>query len=240
MPAVAAPPTRNQVTIPDKDHFELCGESCVASALNQSVEQVTAWIRNTRGEAAVQHGTTAEVLIAYCAAQGVGSNIVRGAAARYVGDAVGRQHYAVVLCWSDPQGRPVSYQQSARFKRGPIGHWVLGYGTDGRQVHVMQPFGGKHAAYDFSQGQDQQFGIEIHRAVGAPAAKTPDKLPKPKATPAPPKQPGGAHEYVVVRGDTLSGIAKKQKVTLAAILKANPQIKDKNKIAVGQRITIPK
>ncbi len=232
MATIAAPPVRDQVTTPDKDHFELCGESCVASALGQGVEQVTTWIRNTHGEAAVQHGTTSDILIAYCASQGVGASVVRGHASRYVADAAKRQHYAMVLCWSTPQGIPTS-------KHG-IGHWILGYGVNGAKVSVMNPFHGTLTAYDLSKGQDQQLGIEIHRAVGAPPAKTPTKLPAPKPTPAPPRHPPATHVYVVVRGDTLSGIAKKQGVSMQAILKANPQIKDKNKIQVGQRITIPK
>ncbi len=47
------------------------------------------------------------------------------------------------------------------------------------------------------------------------------------------------HTYLVVRGDTLTGIARKQHVSLQALLRANRQIKDKNKIYVGQPITIP-
>jgi LysM repeat protein len=45
--------------------------------------------------------------------------------------------------------------------------------------------------------------------------------------------------YVVVAGDMLSAIAQKYGVTLAEILKANPQIKDPNRILVGDRVTIP-
>jgi len=42
----------------------------------------------------------------------------------------------------------------------------------------------------------------------------------------------------VKSGDTLTGIAKKHGVTLDSILQANPQIKDPNKIKVGQKVTI--
>jgi LysM repeat protein len=45
--------------------------------------------------------------------------------------------------------------------------------------------------------------------------------------------------YVVVAGDMLSAIAKKYGLTLAELLQANPQIKDPNRILVGDRITIP-
>ena len=43
----------------------------------------------------------------------------------------------------------------------------------------------------------------------------------------------------VTKGDTLSDIAKKNKVTLRALLAANPQIKNANKIRIGQKIKLP-
>jgi hypothetical protein len=45
--------------------------------------------------------------------------------------------------------------------------------------------------------------------------------------------------YVVVSGDTLWGIATREGVSLQALLKSNPQLKNKNLIWVGQRIRIP-
>ena len=45
--------------------------------------------------------------------------------------------------------------------------------------------------------------------------------------------------YVVKPGDTLSKIAKANGVSLAQLLQANPQIKDQNKIRVGQSINVP-
>jgi nucleoid-associated protein YgaU len=48
-----------------------------------------------------------------------------------------------------------------------------------------------------------------------------------------------AQVYVVKSGDNLGKIAKKFKTTIDSILKANPQIKDPNKIKVGDQITIP-
>jgi LysM repeat protein len=44
----------------------------------------------------------------------------------------------------------------------------------------------------------------------------------------------------VKKGDTISAIAAKAKVSVAAIAAANPQIKNLNKISVGQTINIPK
>ena len=46
--------------------------------------------------------------------------------------------------------------------------------------------------------------------------------------------------YKVKSGDTLSQIAKKEGVTLQALLAANPNIKNANQIRVGQSIKMPK
>ena len=45
--------------------------------------------------------------------------------------------------------------------------------------------------------------------------------------------------HSVKSGDTLSQLAKKNNITLKKLLKANPNIKDPNKIRVGQKIKIP-
>ena len=46
-------------------------------------------------------------------------------------------------------------------------------------------------------------------------------------------------QYVVVKGDNLTRIAKKFKTTIAAIMKKNPIITDKNLIRVGWVLTVP-
>jgi len=46
-------------------------------------------------------------------------------------------------------------------------------------------------------------------------------------------------QVTVKKGDTLSAIAKANKTTVAAIAKANPQIKNVNVIRVGQKVTLP-
>tara|TARA_R100000995_G_scaffold7260_1_gene3235 strand:- start:5889 stop:6542 length:654 start_codon:yes stop_codon:yes gene_type:complete len=45
-------------------------------------------------------------------------------------------------------------------------------------------------------------------------------------------------KYKIKSGDTLSAIAKRAGTTVAALMSANPSIKDKNKIRAGQSITI--
>jgi hypothetical protein len=242
MSALTSPPPRDQVRARDADHFELCGESCLASALGLDVESVTAWLRQHEGgERAVHSGTTPRVLIDFCRSRGIGAREVRGPAAQYVASAVARGHYALVAVWSDHQGNPVPRAQSARLHSGGIGHWLLGYGTAGSSVDVMQPWGGRLLRYNLGGGRDQQLGVEIDRPVagpvpvGGPVAK-PGRPAAPK--PAPPKKPA-PRVYVVKRGDTLAAIAAAQHVTLQALMRANPQIKNPNLILVGQRITVP-
>ncbi|MGO4702936.1 LysM peptidoglycan-binding domain-containing protein [Dyella sp. 2RAB6] len=61
----------------------------------------------------------------------------------------------------------------------------------------------------------------------------------PPAPPSPPAPPGGAHDYTVQSGDTLSAIAARQGVSLKALEAANPQIRDFNHIYPGQVIHLP-
>ena len=47
------------------------------------------------------------------------------------------------------------------------------------------------------------------------------------------------HVHIIVSGETLSKIADRYHLNLAELLAANPEIKDPNKIMVGQRVKIP-
>ena len=51
-------------------------------------------------------------------------------------------------------------------------------------------------------------------------------------------KPGDGTYYTVKRGDTLWGIARAHSVTLTALLKVNRQIKNPNRIAVGERVKL--
>ncbi len=72
-------------------------------------------------------------------------------------------------------------------------------------------------------------------AEGTPTpAPTASVAVSPTATPAP-----SQNVYVVKQGDTLSKIAAAYGLTIDQILAANHQIKDPNKIAIGDQIVIP-
>jgi LysM repeat protein len=74
---------------------------------------------------------------------------------------------------------------------------------------------------------------------GNPAASVrPSVAPSASVLPteAPPPTPG---LYTIKKNETLSKIATAHGITLEELLAANPQIKNPNKIAEGQQITIP-
>ena len=84
----------------------------------------------------------------------------------------------------------------------------------------------------------------------APATPTPapeatvEELPslEPVDSPVPTEAPTpapGTKVYTVKSGDTLYAISIKYKVTVKAILAANPSIKDPNLLKIGQKIVIP-
>ncbi len=77
------------------------------------------------------------------------------------------------------------------------------------------------------------------RGGGTPAASpTPSVVASPSPSPVASPSPT-PFVYTVVANDTLSKIATKFKVTVDQIMKANPTIKDPNKIAIGDQIVIP-
>lgn len=62
-----------------------------------------------------------------------------------------------------------------------------------------------------------------------------------KTTEAPTKPPSTSDGkiYIVQKGDTLGAIARRFKTSIGALMDANKQIKDANKIYIGQKLTIP-
>ena len=76
---------------------------------------------------------------------------------------------------------------------------------------------------------------------GQPAATpvpTATAAPTVSVAPTPPPLPT-PFVYTVVQGDTLSGIATRYGLTLSQLLKANPQVKNENQLAIGDKLTIP-
>jgi hypothetical protein len=75
-------------------------------------------------------------------------------------------------------------------------------------------------------------------ASSAPAASaSPAASAAPSVTPVPSPSPA---VYTVKAGETLSGIAKRLGVTVDQIVKANPQIKNRDKVMPGDQLVIPR
>ena len=74
-------------------------------------------------------------------------------------------------------------------------------------------------------------------ATPSPSASRPVATATPEPTPVPAPTP---QTYVIQEGDTLSGIARDNGLTLDDLLAANEDtIEDPNQIAVGDQIIIP-
>ncbi|MCX4751435.1 LysM peptidoglycan-binding domain-containing protein [Kitasatospora sp. NBC_01287] len=71
-----------------------------------------------------------------------------------------------------------------------------------------------------------------------PAQPSPIEAPAPSPDPVPTPAPGAA-THTVVAGDTLSAIAARYGASLAAVVNANPQITDRDRIEIGQVISLP-
>ncbi len=89
----------------------------------------------------------------------------------------------------------------------------------------------------------QRFGVTVQAILAAnPQIVDPDKIypgqeiciPLPPAPPCP-----GGTIYTVVQGDTMFLIAQRSGITLQALIAANPQVVDPNKIYPGQELCIP-
>lgn len=86
----------------------------------------------------------------------------------------------------------------------------------------------------------KKFGVTLEELIKAnPQIKDPNKIyPGNKVNiPLPSKE--GQNYYIVQPGDTMWLIAKKFGVSLDALLKANPQVADGDRISVGEKIFIP-
>lgn len=103
------------------------------------------------------------------------------------------------------------------------------------------------AGFDFKKaskiaaGAAAGAGATYMAATGNNDGTTPPPLPP--TEPAGVNQSGqaatGSQKYTIQRGDTLSALAKKNGVSVADIMKANPSIKDPNRIMAGAPLNIP-
>lgn len=125
--------------------------------------------------------------------------------------------------------RPVARPDGLGSKPSSSGGLLSGGGADG-----VGDFG---KVGDVLGGIGDKLGVTNYSGT-KPAAPSPTR---PKAPPAAIKPaPSSSSSSKIKSGDTLSAIAKKNNTTVSALMKANPNIKDANKIKAGATINIPK
>ena len=105
------------------------------------------------------------------------------------------------------------------------------YGVDGS---VLKSGMGGGASFSGALPSTQDYILAL-RAVNAGQAYT-LKVSVPEVLPIPVT---GSGSYTVQKGDTLYSIAVAHKTTVAVLLRANPEITNRNVIAVGQVIYLP-
>ena len=118
-------------------------------------------------------------------------------------------------------------------KRNGISHldWT---GDKNGTLTIHRMFNATACPGNYLAGRMGLLQNEVNSKLGANITVAPAPV-----TPAPSVSQSNTNvKYTVKSGDTISGIAKKYGVTEDAIVKAN-NIKDKNKIYVGQVLTIP-
>lgn len=74
------------------------------------------------------------------------------------------------------------------------------------------------------------------QGLNPPPKGPPPGKPPPKPAPKPPPR---TRTIIIMRGDTLSALARKYHTTVAELLKLNPSIKNPNLIYAGNKLTVP-
>lgn len=108
--------------------------------------------------------------------------------------------------------------------------------ANGDLVNSLNALAAQEAAYQ------NQLPTAIKQAIQDALAQHPSTPAAPGTptgtTPQPPA--GSSFAYNIVRGDTLSGIARRYSVSISQILALNPQITNPNLIYAGTTIQIPR
>jgi spore coat assembly protein SafA len=87
----------------------------------------------------------------------------------------------------------------------------------------------------------ERFGVSLDALIAAnPQISDPDRIFPGQVINIPGHVPPPGMTYVVQAGDTLSDIAQRFGVSLDALIAANPQISDPDRIFPGEVITIPR
>ncbi|MGA2180115.1 MAG: LysM peptidoglycan-binding domain-containing protein [Verrucomicrobiota bacterium] len=134
-----------------------------------------------------------------------------------------------------PQGSLLE-QQSKRRSHMKLGVFcVLLVGVVGLTAMLIQ--GCKREQNNEAENQPPVDTNTVVMDTNTPPLQASNPPVAPPVVVQPPVAPSGT-EYVIVHGDTLGKIAKKNGVTLSALKAANPGV-EPTKLKVGQKLTIP-
>ena len=103
---------------------------------------------------------------------------------------------------------------------------------------------GTYPEFVIPENADRSYAVEADGLTGQTgrhvSAQPPTPDPAPVATPvAAPVAPGAASVYVVQDGDIFGRIAQKNGVSQKALREANPDLKNPDKLFVGQKLNVP-
>lgn len=179
MTMLKTPPGRAEAYASGQYHWSWCGESVVASVIQEITGQFI--IEQTL---AIEMGkncacaTTASDLVAELRRHGIASHTYYNVPIlQAIAAGNSRNHYVIPLINSDSGGVPTSVAHT--------GHWINVYGTDGAGYHAMNPAYGTLNTYPASQLQGADFyhqGLEVDWDASVPV---PAPTPPPPAPPAP-------------------------------------------------------
>lgn len=148
-------------------------------------------------------------------------------------------HMEKIPGWDDMDAGKQAALLSFGYNFGPAFYGRKGFDTITAKLRDKDWEGVPDALALYNKGGGEVLGGLVKRreeegklwTQGLPGSETPQPE-KPEPTSTQPTTP----VHVVKSGDTLSAIAKSQGRKLEDVLKANPEIKDPNKIKPGQRI----
>ena len=92
------------------------------------------------------------------------------------------------------------------------------------------------AANDFNKAADEMKDSKWYRDVKSRGVRMVDEM---RAFANQGTRNADEKAVIIKQGDSLSKIARDHKITLQQLLKVNPQIKNPNKISIGQKIKLP-
>lgn len=145
-----------------------------------------------------------------------------------------RKNSAATTTTTDPTADPSTYDSTTY---DAWNQWQSQYEDLQAQISAIQ------AGQTTATGPGTPTGVGAHPIpvpIGKPPTPTPSPTPKPPAPTPKPK----TSTYVVKKGDTLSGIAKKSGISMATLKKLNPvywtnkKYKNGNLIWAGDKVVI--